>query len=288
VSLLSPNHLTLLLGQHSVEGLHTSSWSQKSTAFHRVECDPNDSDRWGALTQAVNQLLEICKPEKVKILLSDHVIRYLCTPWRLDLRNAEERASFSAVLFSDIYGEGSLADWALSSSDWYPGRSCLTAAISKTLLANLVSTGERTHIELTFMRPMLVASLRLCAPALPKVGWFASHEPGRTSLIGWNKEGYQWVSSIRLVDDSQACLEETVERELLLARNLPDDLFQVNNLVVFSTSLKLQDQVTARGLKITSWKFPEAVLIRASNRLSDSNEINESDLYRIALLGALS
>jgi hypothetical protein len=192
------------------------------------------------------------------------------------------------MLFDDTYGEGSHADWTLTSDDLYPGNDCLCAAMPNKLLEELKTCASECKADLVSVRPILVASLRLCASSLAKVGWFACHEPGRVSLIGWTAKGWQWVSSVRLATDTPDCLAANLKRELVVAGDLPPSLGEIQSILVFAPLLKLQDGPTPNGLQLSSWKIPQKLLTQFNMATAKLGHKHESNEFRLTLLGAYS
>jgi hypothetical protein len=241
-----------------------------------------------ALVQAVGQLVDLYKPDEVKLLLSDNLVRYLCLPWRVDLRNAAERSAYASMLFDDTYGEGSHADWTLACDQWYPGKSCLLSAAPNKLLEGVKTSLHQAKVKLVSVRPFLVASLRLCCSSLPKVGWLVSHEAGRMSLVGWNAQGWQWVSSGSLAADTLDGIVSSLKRELVKAISLPADLDNNRSILVFAPTLSIQDGPTSNGLQLTSWKIPRKLLATFQDKTSPTKSSAARNDYLVAFLGAAS
>jgi hypothetical protein len=269
-----------------IEAVHVRG--RTVAALHQLELEQNSSDEWEPVKQGMSKLIEMCKPGEIKVLLSDSLVRYFRIPWRTDLRNAAERNAYSSMLFEDTYGEGSQADWTLASDDMYPGKDYLCSAMPSKLLDVLKACTHQFKSKLVFVRPMMVASLRLCSSCLAKSGWFASHEPGRVSLIGWTASGWQWVSSVRLATDTADCLVTSLKRELIVAPDLPPGLGESQSIFVFAPLLNLQDGLTSNGLQLSSWKSPKKFLTQFTMAAAKLGHKHDSKKFRLTLLGAYS
>ncbi|MEI8029033.1 MAG: hypothetical protein WCH35_04560 [Comamonadaceae bacterium] len=289
MSLLSPDSLLLYLAPDKVQAVQLHGWRNRIAGLHQLPVNAESPDDWSALLEATLRLVKAHAPQSVRIVLSDHLVRYFCVPWRGELRNATEELAFARLSFEDTYGVGSGAGWRMILSNETPGLTRLTAAVPDGLIAGLQEAFHKAKVKLTSVRPQLVSAVQAFSKSLPSTGWIMSHEATRLSIAGWDSGGWRWVSSSRIANHAPNQLVARLQQELMLAGAWPAVGIAPIQGFVCAPTLAAQNWPTVDGLHLTTWKSPADMLARIQ-QTSAGLGMTEAKLTEFghALVGVLS
>jgi hypothetical protein len=286
---LSPDSLLLYLAPDKVQAVQLHGWRQQIIGLQQLPVNAEQTDDWPALLDATLRLVKTLGPRRVRVVLSDQLVRYFCVPWRGELRNTAEELAFARLSFEDTYGMGSGAGWRMIFSNESPGLTRLTAAVPESLIAGLQDALHQAKVKLTSVRPQLVSAVQAFSNLLPGAGWIMSHEATRLSIAGWDSGGWRWVSSSRIANHAPNQLVARLQQELMLAGAWPADGIPPIQGFVCAPTLAAQSWPTIDGLHLTIWKSPADMLNRIQ-QTSAGLSITEPKLTEFghALVGALS
>jgi hypothetical protein len=257
----------LYLAPDKVQAVHLHGWRQHVSGTQQLPVAAKSANDWQAVLEAGLRLVQLLKPQSVRVVLSDQLVRYFPLPWRADLRNDEEELAFAKLAFDEIHGADSSADWHMTLSSDAPGLTRLGAAVTEDLLSGLKAGLTKTGLTLTSVRPQLVAAIQVFSRMLPKTGWVLSHEPGRLSIAGWNSAGWHWVSSSRISADTPEHLLARLQQELMLAGAWPASALAPTPVYVCAPTLTQHDWRAPTGLQLITWQIPKGTQITEPIRL---------------------
>jgi hypothetical protein len=286
---LSPDSLLLYLAPDKVQAAQLHGWRQQIIGLQQLPVNAQPPDDWPALLDATLRLVKTLGPRRVRIVLSDQLVRYFCVPWRGELRNPAEELAFARLSFEDTYGMGSGAGWRMIFSNESPGLTRLTAAVPEGLIAGLQDALHQAKVKLTSVRPQLVSAVQAFSNLLPSAGWILSHEATRLSIAGWDSGGWRWVSSSRIANLSPNQLVARLQQELMLAGAWPAVGTARIQTFICAPTLTAQNWPTVDGLHLTTWKLPADMLARIQ-KTSAGLSMTEPKLTEFghALVGVLS
>ncbi len=289
MSLLSPDSLLLYLAPDKVQAVQLRGWRQQIIGLQQLPVNAEQPDDWPALLDATLRLVKTLGPKRVRVVLSDQLVRYFCVQWRGELRNPTEELAFARLSFEDTYGVGSGAGWRMIFSNESPGLTRLTAAVPEVLIAGLQESFQHAKVKLTSVRPQLVSAVQAFPKSLTRVGWIVSHEATRLSIAGWDSGGWRWVSSSRIENHAPNQLVARLQQELMLAAAWPVVGTAQIQTFICAPTLAAQNWPTVDGLHLTTWKLPVDVLARIQ-KTSAGLSMTESKMTEFghALVGVLS
>jgi hypothetical protein len=254
---LSPDCLLLYLAPDKVQAVQLHGWRKRVTGLHQLPVNAQSTDDWQSVLEATLRLVKTLGPQRVRVVLSDQLVRYFCAPWRGELRNAAEELAFARLSFEDTYGAGSGAGWRMIFSNEAPGLTRLTAAVPEGLIAGLQEGLKVAKVRLTSVRPQLAAAVQVFSNSLPTSGWIMSHESTRLSIAGWDAGGWRWVSSSRVpANTPKDRLVARLQQELTLAGAWPVAGIAPTKVFICAPTLTVQGWPALDGLQLTTWKMP--------------------------------
>lgn len=133
----------------------------------------------------------------LRVVLSDHFVRYAMLPWHGELVSRAERDSLARHLFADKYGAVS-QDWHVQLAAPHYGQPTLACAIDAALRDALLALAAQHGMQLTSLQPRLAMACDTFASRLERDAVLFVHEAGRlTGLV--SRDGvWQTVRSVRL------------------------------------------------------------------------------------------
>lgn len=173
---------------------------------------------WRAAVEAFHRFL--AKPEigtgDLRVVLSNHFVRYLLVPWSAQIVSEEEFRSYAAAAFEEVYGEAS-AEWEVCVSAERSGSPRLAAAVDRSLLKSIRMAVANTRLHLTSVQPYLMAAYnRVARPRPEKDFVFMLVEAGRACILAAQGGKWRHVSAMAAPQDPVA-LSFLLEREIQLA-----------------------------------------------------------------------
>lgn len=154
----------------------------------------------------------------VRVILSNHFVRYVVVPWRAELRGRAERQALAEHAFLSTYGEPAAA-WHVRLAPSRYGAAALACAVDRELAAALAALCEAGHHRLAGVQPLLMSAFNQHRHEFGAAACLFVLEPGRLCCAWWQDGNWQAVRSVRLTGPAGAALLER-ERRLL---GVPDD-----------------------------------------------------------------
>jgi hypothetical protein len=158
---------------------------------------------WSAVLAALDVQLSL--PEwhdaTVRVVLSDHWVRYAMVPHSDALSGDDERMAHARHVLTGIYGEV-VAQWSVTLSDSRPGRPLLACAVPAALVDDLGLLLARHRLPLKSLQPQLVAAYNHWRGSLPDGGaWFVTLEQGTLAAARLVPGAWDRVHSVRIGAD---------------------------------------------------------------------------------------
>jgi len=174
-------------------------------------------DAWLGLSKACAALCTALKPQMLRVVLADSLVRYAAFPWREELRTTEEDLAFAQLSFDDVYGANASSNWHLAFSLASPGESRLMVAIPKSLYVLLTNNFSQSLPEVKSIQTSFTRALMNHRKALPPTGWMVHLEDDSASIGSWNSQGWTWVNTVRHTSQSPNDLVALLNQELTIS-----------------------------------------------------------------------
>jgi hypothetical protein len=174
---------------------------------------------WDAAIKAIEAELPriLVRKTEVKVILSNHFMRYTLVPWSDTLTNAAEEEAYARHCFKQLYGADT-GQWELRLSPDSVGQPQLASAVDTRLLVALREMFDRNGVKIKSIMPRLMAAYNNCRVALQNVsGWFVLYEPGCLCLALLQNGHWSNVRTIRIGNEWRDTLTLVLERETYLA-----------------------------------------------------------------------
>ena len=173
-----------------------------------------------AAPEALGRLLAAPEigPGELSIVLSNHFVRYLLVPWRDEIGDPAEFASFAQICVEEVYGGDSPQNGArvLRCSRERAGSPRLAAVIETPLLGALERVVADTPLKLTSIQPYLASAFnRLGSPFRRGDFLFVVAEPNRCCLLAATGGRWSRVQATNGEDQPQA-VADLIDREAQL------------------------------------------------------------------------
>jgi hypothetical protein len=134
----------------------------------------------------------------LRVVLSDHFVRYALVPWSEELVADRERLAFARLTMRDIYGPDA-EDWALCLDQQPAGQASLAAAIDAGLLGALKDVARKHGLRLRAVEPAFSARVQYHRRALKQASFcLVSLEAGRMTLGFRGPQGWEAVRRRRV------------------------------------------------------------------------------------------
>lgn len=186
-------------------------------------CTPDD---W-------SELIELCRSAlsesrwrvgRVRVLVSNHLVRYACVPWVRGLENVAEEEALVRRRLDDIYGATVISAAQLRWDQSGPQR--LAVALPNEPLERLRELCQVQGHRLVSVQPLLMAVFnRFRNVVKPFSGaWFAVAEDGLLCLGAVGKRGWRSLRCVR-TDNAELEMAAILTRERLIsgAADEPDE-----------------------------------------------------------------
>jgi hypothetical protein len=217
VSLLFPDTLSLYIAPDRVQAVKTVGLSQVAVEVHQREAQVQASDNWQGLTRVCLELLRQTRVQRLRIVLSDKLVRYACFPWRAELRNATEDMSMAMLNFDDVYGPNASAEWQFGFSAGRPGKARISIAVPQSLFAVLQNHFGQKQAKVVSIQTAFSATLQSHRKQLGHNGWLVNLEKDRLTMGSWHDDSWSWIYSAYAEIDSPDGLLERVRQEIQLS-----------------------------------------------------------------------
>lgn len=217
MSLLFPDTLSLYIAPDRVQAVKTVGLSQVAVEVHQREANVQAADNWLGLLRVCTELIRQTRVQRLRIVLSDKLVRYACFAWRAELRNAAEDMAMATLNFDDVYGPHASADWHFGFSAGRPGRSRISVAIPQSLFGILQNNLGQQQAKVTSVQTAFCATLQSHRKQLGSSGWLVNLEIGRLTMGSWSHDSWSWIYSAHTELDSPEELLARVRQELQLS-----------------------------------------------------------------------
>jgi hypothetical protein len=210
----------LLVG-HRPRGLRPGPMTMTTVP---VSDSPEGSAGWEPAAAALEAHLA-ANPQwrgaSLRIILSNHFVRYVLVPWSDDLSNEKEHLVLARRHFAVTHGPVA-KNWAIRMSLDRPGESHVASALDESLVSRLTLAAAASHTKLVSVEPLLMASFnRWQQDFREEAQWFVTVESGMLcgALLGrnrwvalrrwrtqgdWASELSLWLSRERLIGEESA------------------------------------------------------------------------------------
>ena len=157
----------------------------------------------------------------LRIILSNHFVRYALVPWNDHLGDEQEHLLFARHHFALTHGPAAKS-WAIRLSLDKPGECHVASALDQALMDRLTLVAETSHLKLASVEPLLMAAFNRWRQDLHEAAqWFVTVEDGMLcgALVGrdrwialrrwrtqddWVSELPLWLSREQLIGEESA------------------------------------------------------------------------------------
>jgi hypothetical protein len=152
-----------------------------------------DDEAWRPALDALDEALRRARTARgaLRVVVSDHFVRYALIPWNAQLVADRERLAFARLALREVFGAG--ADvWAVCTDRQPAGQHSFAAAIDRTLLEALRDLAGKHRLRLRAVEPAFSVRVQRYRRSLKERSFcFASIEPGRLTLAFHGADGWQ-------------------------------------------------------------------------------------------------
>ena len=166
-----------------------------TTTMVPVSASSEGAAGWEPAAAALEALLA-ANPQwrgaSLRIILSNHFVRYVLVPWSNDLSNEKEHLVLARRHFALTHGPVA-KNWAIRMSLDRPGESHVASALDESLLTRLTLAAAASHLKLTSVEPLLMAAFnRWQQDFREEAQWFVTVESGM--LCGALVSRHRWIA----------------------------------------------------------------------------------------------
>ncbi len=253
MSLLFPDTLSLYLAPQRIQGVKTAGLSHIPVEVHQRIAQVQAVDNWQGMARVVGEMVRQSHASKLRVVLSDHLVRYACSPWREELRNADEDMAMAMMNFDDVYGPNASAEWSFGFSAGSPGQARISVATPKSLLTVLQDHFGQEMAKVVSIRTAFTATLQSHRKQLGVSGWLVNLEDGRLTVGSWADDSWRWIYSAHADIKSPDALLERVRQEIQMSStSLKAD--QPVEIFVHAPALEHLPFGTLQGVRFTCLK----------------------------------
>jgi len=152
----------------------------------------SEKEPWRPVLAALDDALRrIGAPRTgLRVVLSDHFVRYALIPWSAELVADAERLAFAQLVMREVFGPA-VDGWSLCLGGQPAGQPFYCAGIDAGLVDALRDLAGRLHLRLRAVEPLLGVRIQRHRRSLKERAFcFASLESGRMTLafhgaLGW-------------------------------------------------------------------------------------------------------
>jgi hypothetical protein len=175
------------------------------------------ADNWQGMSRVVSELVRQSEVRRLRVVLSDQLVRYACFPWRAELRNAEEDLAMAMMNFDDVYGPNASAEWHFGFSAGQPGKTRITVAIPTSLFGVLQEHFGQEKAKVVSVQTAFTATLQSHRKTIGNAGWLVNLEDGRLTVGSWADDSWRWIYSAHADINSPGELLERVRQEIQMS-----------------------------------------------------------------------
>ena len=218
------------------------------------------------IVDALSKKQKILKNQQVKVILSNHLVRFCVVPWHDKVVSLGDWQAIAQQVFRQQFGAVA-SEWRIAISFAKYGETMLAAAMDDSLYIQLENCAKQFGFTIDSIEPLLAALLNQTAfnPAQP-YSWALIAEPQRVLLCQFNQQ-YQWQN---VIVESPPAGQEYQRADLLVKRNLMaiDAAEQPQKIATFVSSALnrvWQDNIGSKLKLITQSNFAQAHPIWLAN-----------------------
>lgn len=171
-----------------------------------------------AIDKLATEVLRLTsKPKLVRVVLSNHFLRYAIVDVDQAIKSKAEQIAFVKHRFVQVYGEAA-ESWELRLDQECPGAPYLACAVDGIMLFNIREIFAQANIKLQSIQPCLMAAYNQSQSRFSnKNAWFVLFEDGNLCIV-WLKAGHPCaIRTIKAGEDWQEKLPEIIDREAFLS-----------------------------------------------------------------------
>jgi hypothetical protein len=220
VSLSSSESLRVFVGPDHVAGVRVARGfgaRRSAEPLRTLRVEPGEASG-ASMLAALDTLFEERgrAAKRVRVVLSNALVRYLVVPWSARITRAEERHALARHAIPSVFGAAATG-WTFVVSPGGDDAHTLAAAVDTPLLEGLRAAAERGGATLASVQPLLMAVFNHWRR---DVGRDAVSllllEPGRWCWASVAEGVWRRVQSGRMDDADESAVAEIVARQLSL------------------------------------------------------------------------
>jgi len=170
---------------------------------HEQALNAGEAAGWEPALAALDALLadESWRGAQLRLVLSDHWVRYAMVPWTAEVKSAGERLTHARQLLLSMYGE-LVSQWEVCVSESPPLCPRVACTIPAGLIADLRTLCAKHAAKIASLQPHLVASYASWRHVLPRNNaWFVTVDQGSLAAARIVPAGWDRVHSVRIGTD---------------------------------------------------------------------------------------
>lgn len=172
---------------------------------------------WASPLQQLEQLAQHAAKTEMKVVVSNHFVRYVVLPPQSEISSPEEVYSYASFRMREIYGAQTDA-WTLSVSNWDPIDGAICAAINRELLTGLEEITVRHGIKLIGVEPYLASAVdHWCQQLSGERTYFALVETGRLCVAVWLNGVWHSIRNQKILQSIPNELLAILDQEAILS-----------------------------------------------------------------------
>jgi hypothetical protein len=225
VSLLWADQLTILMCPNRLLVAHRPRGLRAGSMTTTVEPVPASSQGTASWEPAAAKLeaLFATNPQwreaSLRIILSNHFVRYALVPWNDHLSSEQEHLLFARRHFAQTHGPAAKS-WAIRISLDQPGESHVASALDQALMDRLTLAAEASHLKLASVEPLLMTAFNRCLQDFrEETQWFVTVETGMLCGVLLGRDRWIALRRWRIQDDWVSELPLWLSREQMIGED---------------------------------------------------------------------
>lgn len=189
-------------------------WSAQPRARSVLPCRPDpQAPTW---RPAVDVLRKWVKKRarnnaEVRVVLSNHFLRYQVVPWQADLSGRAERKVLAQRLFQETYGDH-VGSWHVQLGALTYGRPALACAIDREFYDALIAVFAGTSLRLGALQPLLMVAFNQLLSQIGNDACLFVREPGRLCCAVVRAGQWHAIHALRIGADAD--VERLIKRQI--------------------------------------------------------------------------
>ena len=203
----SPSSQTLqvaLSAQRLIVAKAAGLWPGKLAVCDSINCAPGlQAEPWRPAVTALAQWLAEKGGRKptLRIVLSGRLVRWQLLPWRPEVTQPKELATYALLRFRETFGKAA-DDWQVLHSLQPPGKAVPACAVDAALMEALRTTCEAAGARLATVTPYFSCAFDRWRDVLDKkAAWFGLIETDCVSLGLLREDNWTGLRSQRVDED---------------------------------------------------------------------------------------